>query len=58
MIAPRHLQDALSELLGDARLVVTTLTGTELKLWLIDDANMDRAFSPDETSRILEEPPY
>ncbi|MDU8339396.1 protein methyltransferase, partial [Pseudomonas syringae pv. actinidiae] len=37
MTAPRHLQDALSKLLGDARLVVTTLPGTELKLWLIDD---------------------
>ncbi|MEQ4314970.1 50S ribosomal protein L11 methyltransferase [Pseudomonas syringae] len=58
MIAPQHLQDALGELLGDARLVVTALPGTALKLWLIDDANMDRAFSPDETRRILEDPPY
>ncbi|RJY20903.1 protein methyltransferase, partial [Pseudomonas syringae pv. actinidiae] len=47
MIAPQHLQHALSELLGDARLAVTALPGTELKLWLIDEANMDRAFSPD-----------
>ncbi|PBP89530.1 protein methyltransferase [Pseudomonas congelans] len=58
MIAPQHLQHALSELLGDARLAVTALPGTELKLWLIDEANMDRAFSPDETRRILEDPPY
>lgn len=58
MIAPPQLQQALGELLGDARLVATELPGTDLKLWLIDDANMDRAFSPDETRRILEEPPY
>ncbi|MFJ4144981.1 class I SAM-dependent methyltransferase [Pseudomonas sp. NPDC089734] len=58
MTAPEHLQDALSQLLGDARLVSTALPGTDLKLWLIDADNMDRAFSPDETRRILEEPPY
>ena len=58
MTAPKHLQQALHELLGDARLVVTELPQTTLKLWLIDADNMDRAFSPDETRRILEEPPY
>jgi len=58
MIAPQHLQQALSELLGDAHLVTTDLPGTTLKLWLIDADNMDRAFSPEETRRILEEPPY
>ncbi|GFM67435.1 methyltransferase [Pseudomonas cichorii] len=58
MSAPPALQQSLSQLLGDARLVATPLPGTELKLWLIDADNMDRAFSPDETRRILEEPPY
>lgn len=58
MTAPPQLQQPLSELLGDARLAVTSLPGTDLKLWLIDAENMDRAFSPDETRRILEEPPY
>ncbi|MBX8540421.1 50S ribosomal protein L11 methyltransferase [Pseudomonas cichorii] len=58
MSAPSALQQSLSQLLGDARLVATPLPGTELKLWLIDADNMDRAFSPDETRRILEEPPY
>lgn len=58
MTAVPQLQHALSELLGDARLVVTELPGTDLKLWLIDADNMDRAFSPDETRRILDEPPY
>lgn len=58
MSAPLDLQRALGELLGDARLVACTLPGTELKLWLIDGDNMDRAFTPEETRRILHEPPY
>ncbi|MFZ6047601.1 class I SAM-dependent methyltransferase [Pseudomonas sp. CR3202] len=58
MKAPDKLQQALSQLLGDASLTVATLPGTDLKLWLIDADNMDRAFSPEETRRILEEPPY
>lgn len=58
MTAPAPLQAALNALLGDARLVAEPLPGTDLLLWLIDAANMDRAFSPEETRRILEEPPY
>lgn len=58
MTAPQPLQQALGELLGDARLVAERLPGTDIDLWLIDAQNMDRAFSPDETRRILEEPPY
>ena len=58
MTAPLHLQAALSDLLGDAQLVAEALPGTDLKLWLIDANNMDRAFSPEETRRILEDPPY
>jgi predicted nicotinamide N-methyase len=58
MKAPVALQAALGELLGDAQLAAATLPGTALKLWLIDAANMDRAFSPEETRRILEDPPY
>ncbi len=58
MKAPEQLQQALSQLLGDASLTAATLPGTDLKLWLIDANNMDRAFSPEETRRILEEPPY
>ena len=58
MNIPFDLQQSLSELLGDARLVATDLPGTSLKLWLIDAHNMDRAFTPDETRRILYEPPY
>jgi len=55
---PVHLQQALGGLLGDARLVVSDLPECALKLWLIDAKNMARAFSPDETRRILHEPPY
>jgi predicted nicotinamide N-methyase len=56
--APAALQQALSALLGDAQLSAETLPGTAIRLWLIDADNMDRAFSPEETRRILEEPPY
>ncbi|WP_152220002.1 methyltransferase [Pseudomonas sp. SCB32] len=58
MMAPLPLQHALGELLGDARLVAERLPGTDIDLWLIDAQNMDREFSPDETRRILEDPPY
>jgi predicted nicotinamide N-methyase len=58
MSPPHQLQAALSTLLGDARLVAESLPDTDLKLWLIDGQNLDRAFSPDETRRILEDPPY
>ncbi|OAI93842.1 class I SAM-dependent methyltransferase [Pseudomonas putida] len=57
-MAPVQLQAALSGLLGDARLVACELPDCPLKLWLIDADNMDRAFSPEETRRILDEPPY
>ncbi|WP_085585878.1 MULTISPECIES: methyltransferase [unclassified Pseudomonas] len=58
MNAPFDLQQALSGLLGDARLVACPLPGTDLRLWLIDGDNMAREFTPDETRRILHEPPY
>lgn len=58
MSAPQDLQRALSELLGDAHLVACPLPDADLTLWLIDGDNMDRAFSPEETRRILHEPPY
>jgi predicted nicotinamide N-methyase len=52
------LQRALRQTLGDARLLPTPLPGLPLKLWLIDPANMRRAFGPEETRRILHAPPY
>ena len=52
MNAPQDLQRALSELLGDARLVTCPLPDADLTLWLIDGDNMDRAFSPEETRQI------
>ena len=58
MNKPAALQTALGELLGDAQLLAQNLPGTDLKLWLVGAANMDRAFNPDETRRILAEPPY
>jgi predicted nicotinamide N-methyase len=59
MNAPFDLQQALGELLGDARLkVAVRYLDTDLKLWLIDGDNMDREFSQEEIQRILHEPPY
>ena len=58
MTPPLDLQAALSGLIGDAQLVPCPLPGTALSLWLLDADNMDRAFSPEETRRILHEPPY
>jgi len=58
MKPPAALQNALNDLLGDACLASCPLPGTDLSLWLLDAANMDRAFSPEETRRILDEPPY
>jgi predicted nicotinamide N-methyase len=55
---PAGLQQALAELLGDARLSAIQLPDTDIRLWLIDADNMDRAFNAEETRRILDEPPY
>ena len=57
-VPPAELLDPLRALLGDACLSATLLPDCELRLWLLDPANMARAFSPEETRRILEEPPY
>ncbi|ODB40161.1 methyltransferase [Pseudomonas mosselii] len=57
-MAPPTLRQALSGLIGEARLIVSELPGCDLKLWLIDEQNMDREFSREETRRIFEEPPY
>ncbi|SNS77327.1 class I SAM-dependent methyltransferase [Pseudomonas segetis] len=56
--APAELLEALNALLGDAQLSIQTLPETDIRLWLIDAGNMDRQFSPEETQRILEDPPY
>ncbi|MDR6678000.1 class I SAM-dependent methyltransferase [Pseudomonas oryzihabitans] len=58
MTPPASLASALVALLGDARLSLQALPGCDLSLWLIDPANMARAFSPTETQRLLEAPPY
>lgn len=55
---PQQLQQALSCLLGDARLIDTQLPGSELRLWLLDPSNMQRSFSTAETQNILAAPPY
>ena len=58
MTPPADLAAALTALLGDAQLRLQALPDSDLSLWLIDPANMARAFSPAETQRLLEAPPY
>ncbi|WP_295460243.1 50S ribosomal protein L11 methyltransferase [uncultured Pseudomonas sp.] len=58
MTPPVDLAAALATLLGDAQLRLQALPDSDLSLWLIDPANMARAFSPAETQRLLEAPPY
>ena len=54
-----QLHHILQRTLPDARLQPTTLPDLpELQLWLLDPANLERAFASDETQRLLEQPPY
>lgn len=59
---PQHLNDLTRRLqrsLPTARLVEAGMPLTPwLKLWLLDDSNMDRPFSPEEVRIIWEAPPY
>ncbi|MFT6465007.1 MAG: putative nicotinamide N-methyase [Halopseudomonas sp.] len=53
------LNAELHQVLPDAQLVTTRLPGLpELQLWLLDPANLNRAFSSEETRQLLEQPPY
>ena len=53
-----QLNSALQTRIGDAQLIPSALPQLPLKLWLIDPSSMQRQFSPQETQRILDEPPY
>lgn len=54
-----QLHQTLHRILPDAQLQPTALPGLpELRLWLLDPANLDRAFASEETRRLLEQPPY
>jgi len=53
-----QLNSALQAILTDAQLVASPLPGLALQLWLIDPSSMLREFSPQETQRLLEAPPY
>ena len=54
-----QLHHALHRILPDACLQPAILPNLpELQLWLLDPANLDRAFASDETRRLLEQPPY
>ncbi len=54
-----QLETTLQEVLTEARLVPTELPGLpELRLWLLDPVNLDRAFAEQETRALLDKPPY
>ncbi len=55
---PSALQAALAQRVSGASLLATALPGSDLRLWLIDPANMDRPFHASEREHILDEPPY
>ncbi len=53
-----QLNSALHTRLADAKLIASVLPDVPLKLWLIDPSTMQRPFNPEETQRLLDEPPY
>lgn len=53
-----QLNAALQSSVSDARLMISALPKLDLKLWLIDPSTMQRRFSPQETQRLLDAPPY
>lgn len=53
-----QLNRALQARVADAQLIASPLPDLPLKLWLIDPSTMQRPFSPEETQRLLDEPPY
>lgn len=54
-----RLEAELHRVLMDARLTETFLPALpELRLWLLDPTNLNRAFAAEETRRLLDEPPY
>lgn len=53
-----QLNTALHSIVADACLTISSLPKLSLQLWLIDPSTMQRQFSPQETQRLLHEPPY
>ena len=53
-----QLNSALQARVADAQLVASALPDLPLQLWLIDPISLQRQFSPQETQRLLDEPPY
>lgn len=53
-----QLNSALQSIVTGARLSISPCAPLNLKLWLIDPSTMQRPFSPQETQRLLDAPPY
>lgn len=49
---------ALQAQVAGAQLIASQLPHLPLQLWLIDPSTMQRQFSPEETQRLLDDPPY
>ena len=59
--SPLHqqLETSLQQILPEARLKLSSLPGLpEIRLWLLDPDNLERAFASEETQQLLDEPPY
>ncbi|TVP89037.1 MAG: methyltransferase [Pseudomonadaceae bacterium] len=54
-----QLEAGLQQILPEARLKLSSLPGLpEIRLWLLDPDNLERAFASEETQQLLDEPPY
>ena len=53
-----QLNNSLKAIVNGAELIASPLPELILQLWLIDPSSMQRPFSPQETQRLLDQPPY
>lgn len=53
-----QLNNSLKVIVNGAELIASPLPELILQLWLIDPSSMQRPFSPQETQRLLDQPPY
>lgn len=53
-----QLNLALQSQVADAQLIASALPELPFQLWLIEPSSMQRPFTPEETQRLLEQPPY
>lgn len=54
----KQLNSTLQTIISGAQLIASPLPRLPLQLWLIDPSNMQRQMDPQETQRLLDNPPY